>query len=122
LRPIAEIEVFGQGIPLPAAGILNAGATPQASSPIEVEEKAVLGANGLLDDEMAINAHGFRPGQRVVLLVGVSPARLQAAQVWVLKGRNGPLEPIRFGDEVSVENRDQLTGGGLGVRFAAPAL
>src|ERR1051325_8566415 len=52
LGSIAQVEVFSQSIPLPAAGILNASPAPQSCCPVEIKKEAVLGTDRLLDDEM----------------------------------------------------------------------
>jgi len=49
LRPIAEVEVFGERAGLPATGALDGGATPDARGPVEVEEEPRSEPRLLLD-------------------------------------------------------------------------
>src|SRR5919204_4250922 len=59
LRTVTEIEVFAQRVVLPAAGLLDARATPQACRAIEIEEPTAATAGRLFQKQMPVEEHGL---------------------------------------------------------------
>ncbi len=83
LRTVAEIEVFGEGIVLPAAGVFDAGAAPEAGGAVEIEEAAAAAAGGLLEEQVAIEEHGLHPREQRIGAVQVAPAGLDHADLGI---------------------------------------
>ena len=83
LRAIAEIEVFGERIVLPASRSLDTSPPPDARRAIKVEEPPRAGARRLLDEEVTVQQHRLDFRQQRVLLVEVTPTRLDHADVGV---------------------------------------
>src|SRR6266568_5129171 len=54
LSTIAKIEIFGEGIVLPASPSFDAGASPETSRPIEIKKAATAAARSLLEQEVPI--------------------------------------------------------------------
>ena len=63
LGAVAQVEVFGEGVSVPAAGIGNAGAPPHAARTIKVDEVAGKGAAHLLDEEVRVQAKGLQASE-----------------------------------------------------------
>src|SRR5207244_9578513 len=74
LGAVAQIEVFGERIVLPAAGVFDGGAPPDARGSVEIEEAAAAVARGVLDDEVPVEEDGLRLRQMAVVAVRVLPA------------------------------------------------
>ncbi len=98
---------------LPAAGIVDGGAAPEAGGAVEIEEDAAAGARAVLDDEMAVEQNAFDLGERRVVAVEVGPARLEHGQLGVHEIGDSAAEKIGAGDEIGVEDGDEFAGGGL---------
>ena len=54
LRAVAEVEIFGQRVVLPAAGVVDRGAPPDAGRAVEVEEAAGAVAPAVLEHEVRV--------------------------------------------------------------------
>ena len=54
LRPVGDVEVFGERVGLPASGVLQTGAAPDPRCAVEVEKPAGPVARGVLDHEVAV--------------------------------------------------------------------
>ena len=61
---------------------------------------------------MPVQEHGLRSSQRTRGAIQVSPASLHHPDLWVLEVPDQRGNEVSFGDEVRVENRDELTLGG----------
>src|ERR1043166_5172240 len=57
LRAVAEVEVFGQRVVLPAACFIDAGTPPETCGSVEIEKASAAAARGLLKEEMAVEEH-----------------------------------------------------------------
>src|SRR5215217_7001166 len=68
LGAITEIEILGQGVVLPAAGIGNRGPSPHSGGAVEIEESAGAVTPAMLEHEMAVEENRLNlREQRVVL-------------------------------------------------------
>ncbi len=68
---------------LPAAGIRDGRAAPDARRAVEVEKAAGAIAAAVLEDEVAVEQNRLDLRQQRVVLVDVAPARLHHADVRV---------------------------------------
>src|SRR5215472_12095564 len=59
---------------------------------------------------MAVEENGFRFGQRGIIAIDVTPARLRHGQFRISKVRNGAVKEIRRRKKIGVENGDELAG------------
>ena len=87
LGAITQIEVFGQGIRLPAPGIVNRLPAPDPSRAVKIQEQASPAARRLLDPEVAIDAEGLRQREPGVGAVEVPPAGLHHGDGGILEER-----------------------------------
>jgi hypothetical protein len=108
-----QVEVFGQRIVLPAAGVGDRALPPHPGRAREVEEAAAAVPRGVLHHEVAVEEDRLEPREERVLLVQVAPARLDAADLALGEVVDRLLEEVGLGDEVRVEQRDELALGGL---------
>src|SRR5262245_45428840 len=76
LRPVAEIEVFGQRVMLPPARFVYGGASPDPGRAVEVEEPARTIAAAVLEHEMPVEQDRLDLGEERVVLVDVPPPGL----------------------------------------------
>ena len=83
LAAVAEIEVFGERVVLPAAGVVDGGAAPDAGRAVEVHEPAAAVAGGVLDDEVAVEEDRLALGEQRRIAVEVVPAHLHHADLVV---------------------------------------
>src|SRR4029079_18141333 len=108
LRAIAEVEIFGERVVLPAAGVVDRRPPPHAGGAVEVEEPAAAVAAAVLEDEMAVEQDRLDLGEQRVVLVDVPPARLHHRDFAVAEVRHQPGEEIAGRDEVGVEDGNEL--------------
>ena len=108
-----RVGVFGEGVVLPAASLVDDAAAPDACGAVEVKEEAGAGARAVLEDEVAVEEDGFDLGEEAVVAVEVSPAGLHHADSRLGEVVDGAQEPIGAGDEVGVEDGDEFAGGGF---------
>ena len=95
LGAVAEVEVLGEGVVLPAAAALDAGAPPEAGRAVEIEEAPGAAAGGLLEHEVAVEEHGLDAGEERVGAVEVAPAGLDHADPGIGEEMDGLREQIR---------------------------
>ena len=103
-----DLGVLGERGRGPAARVVDRAAAPDAARAVEVEESAGAVAVGRLEDEVAVDEEALDVRQEVLVEVQVVPARLHEPD---LRGRevgHRLAEEIRRGDEVGVEDRDEL--------------
>ena len=116
LRTIREVGVFGQGVVLPAAGVVNYFAPPYAGRAIEVEKRAAPRPRAMLDHEVAVEENGFDVGQKRIVAVQIRPARLHhpdfLAALGIQEIRNRAPQEIRFRNEVGVKDRHEFALSG----------
>jgi len=108
LGAITQIEVFGQGICLPATSVINRLPAPDPSRTIKIQEQAGPAARCLLDPKVAVNPEGLRQGETGVSPVEVPPACLHHGNSGVLEERQGTQEKVRRRDKIGVEDGDKL--------------
>ena len=111
LGAVAQVDVFGEGVVLPAAGFFDGGGPPQAGGAVEVDPRAAAVAGGVLDHEVPVEEDGLPAGEQAVGAVEVAPARLHHAQLGVGEVVDGALEKVGGRHEVGVEDGDQFTFG-----------
>ena len=122
LRAVAEIEVLGQRVVLPAARVDDRRATPDAGRAVEVEEEARAVAAAVLEHEVAVEQDRLDLRQQRVVLVDVAPARLDHRDLRIDEERHRARQEVGGRDEVGVEDRDELALGDLQPASSAPAL
>lgn len=127
LGPVADVQIFREGVVLPASRVDEGLAAPQPRGPVEVEETAPAVARTLLHQEVPVEEEALGPGQPRRRLVEVVPAGLHHPDAGVGHGRQQLLEEAGVGDEVRVEDEDVLSGCrfeafGEGARLVAGAV
>ena len=111
LGPVAQVQVFGQRVVLPAAGVVDRGAAPDAGGAVEVHEPAAAVAGRVLDDEVAVEEDRLALGQQAGVAVEVVPADLDHADLGVGEVVDHVVEDVDRRDEVGVEDGDVIAGG-----------
>ena len=107
-RAIRDVEVFGQRVVAPAAGIDDRLAPPDPGRAVEVEPVAAGGAGLLLDGEVAVDGECLEAGQQRIVAIDVTPPSLDEGEARVGgDDRDGRCQEVRRRDEVGVEDRDQ---------------
>ncbi len=81
LSPVAQVQILGQGIALPAPGIDDTSASPNSGRAVKIEKGLDDVAGGLLNHKMAIDAQRLGHGQGRRLGINVSPAGLDTTYV-----------------------------------------
>jgi len=115
LRPIADVEVLGKRVVLPASRVQERLLAPQPRGAVEVEEAAAEVASPLLHQEVAVQKQGLGPREPRVLFVDVIPARLHQANAGILHDGQQRLQQTRRGHEIGVQDEDEVPG-----RFLQP--
>ena len=113
LRAIAEVEILGQRVVLPAARIVDRDAAPDAGGAVEVEEAAAAVAAAVFEDEVTVEQNRLDLRQQRVVLVDVAPARLHHADLRIAEVRHQPHQEVGRRNEVGVENRRRTRRGRL---------
>src|SRR5260221_5678437 len=108
LRAIAQIEIFRERIVLPAAGVLDCDAAPNAGSAVEIEEASAAMATAVLENEMTVEQNRLDLREQRVILVDVSPARLHHADFRIAEVRNQPREKTGGRDKNGFEDADEF--------------
>ena len=106
LRAVAEVEVFGQRVVLPAAAVVDGVTPPDAGGAVEVEEAAAAVAAAVLEHEVGVEQDGLDLREQRVVFVQVSPARLHHADLGVGEVVHRRHQEVGLRDEVGVEDRD----------------
>jgi hypothetical protein len=63
LRAIAQVEIFGEGVVLPAARFVDARPAPQTGGAVEIKETTAAAAGGLLEEKVAVEEHRLDAGE-----------------------------------------------------------
>ena len=113
LRTVAEIEILGQRVVLPATRIDDRFATPDAGRAVEVEEVARTISPAVLEHEVTIEQDRLDLREQRVILIDVSPARLDHRDLRIDEERHRPVEKVLGRDEVRIEDGDELALGDL---------
>ena len=111
LGAVGKVEVFGQRVALPSAGIVDGGAAPDAGRAVEIEKTPGGGANGVFDVEMRVEEKGLRAGQQRVAAVQVTPSGLHHSDARIGEFGNEPAKEIRLRNEVGVKDGDGIGAG-----------
>ena len=85
LRAITQIQVFRERVMLPAACFLDAGASPQTSRSIEIEETPAAASRRLLQQEMPIEKHRLDAREQRVAAIEMAPTCLDHSHLRVGK-------------------------------------
>ena len=85
LRAVAEVEIFGERVVLPAAGVGDGRAAPDAGGAVEVEEPPGAVAAAVLEHEVTVEQNRLDLRQQRVVVVDVAPARLHHADSGIAK-------------------------------------
>ncbi len=113
LRAIAQVEVFGQRVVLPAARVADRRAAPHAGRAVEVEEATRPVARAVLEHEVAVEQHRLDFRQERVVLIEMAPARLHERKLRIREVADRPPQEVGRRHEVGVEDRDELAARGL---------
>ena len=108
LRAIAQVEIFGQRVVLPAAGISDRRSPPDARGAVEVEEQPGAVPSAVLQHEVGVEQDRLDLREQRVVLVDVPPSRLHHRDAVVAEVRNRLLQEVRRRNEVRVEDGDEL--------------
>src|SRR5713101_861043 len=126
LGAVGQIGVLGEGVVLPAAGVVNRGTAPDAGGTVEIEESAAAGAGAVLDDEMTVEKDGFDVGEEGVVGVEVGPAGLDHGDFFsairIEEIRDGAAEEIGGREKIGVEDGHEFAAGGAEAVFEGASL
>jgi hypothetical protein len=111
LGAIAQIEIFGERVVLPAAGIDNARFSPEPSRAIEIEKTSAATPGGLFQKQMAVQEHGLNAGEQRVTPIQMSPARLDHPDLGVSEEMDRVPEQIAARNEIRVEDANEFAFG-----------
>src|SRR5271157_4274581 len=113
LRAVAEVGIFGEGVVLPSAGVVDRLAPPHPGGAVEVEEHSGARSTAVLQHEVSVEQNGLDLGQEGVIAVEVRPPRLHHADLRIGEVMDDFHKPLRLGCKIGVEDRDELAGGDL---------
>ena len=108
LGPIAEIQVLGQRVVLPASGIFNCAFSEDPSRAVEIEVASGQEPRKAFQHEVSVQEDGLDLGKERVLPVQVRPASLNHADLGVCKIVDRLPEKVTIGDEIRIEDGDKL--------------
>jgi len=111
LRPVTQVEVFGQGRGPPAARILHTGAPPHPGRAVEVEEEPGAEAGFVLDPKVPIEQEGLGARQPAIFLIQIAPGGLHHPHPGIGERRKEPSQQIGLGDEIRVQNEEEISLG-----------
>jgi len=120
LGPVAQVEVLGEGVGLPPAGLFQARPTPDPGGAVEVEEAVRRVATPLLEEKVAVEEEGLGACEPALPFVQVVPAGLNHPHRRIPKGRQESVEEVRGGHEVGVENEEEFAVGRLQAVLEGP--
>ncbi len=82
LGAVGEIDIFGESVVLPAAGIFDGLFAPSARGAVEVDETSGAVAGGMFDHEVAVEEDGLATGEHGLGTVEVRPAASGRSRCW----------------------------------------
>src|SRR5207244_9214865 len=94
LRAIAEIEVLGERIVLPPAGIVDRFAATHTGRAVEIEESAGPISAAMLEHEVTVEENRLNLRQERIVLIDVTPARLHHPDSSVAEVRHQTRQKI----------------------------
>ena len=124
LGAVGEVEVFGQGVVRPAAGLVDRLPAPDPGGAVEVEKTAAALARGVLDHKMAVEKDRLSAGQQRIVSVDVTPAGLHHADLGIHEMGHAPAQELGTRNKIGIEDGDQLASrrletGGQGAGLEA---
>ncbi len=120
LRAVGQVQILGEGIVLPAAGVLDASSAPHAGRAVEAHEPPAAIAGCVLDHEVPVQQDGLRLGQQRLVTVDMVPPSLNHSDFGVGEMVDGVLQNVAGRDEVRVEDAQKLSGGRLHALLERP--
>jgi len=111
LSAVAEVEILRQRVPLPAAGVLDAGPPPDASGAVEVDKQPSPAPCCLLDDKVTVHPQCLGLGEERVVPVEMSPTGLDAADGGVSKVGDNSLQKVWRGKKIGIKDGHQFPFG-----------
>ena len=113
LGAITQVSIFGEGVVLPAAGVLDRGSAPHAGGAVEVEEAPGKVSGAVLDHEMAVEQNGLDFRQVRVMAIEPGPAALDHRHLGVGEVVDHLADDRRGRNKVGVKDGDELARRGL---------
>lgn len=103
-----EVHVLHKCSRIPSARGVDARLSPHAASAVEVEEVARREARVLLALDVRVQADLLVAAEERFVGVQVGPAPLHETDVFVLEDRHRAQQKVGLGEEVGVEDGDEL--------------
>ncbi len=122
LCPVAQVQVLGERVRLPASRFLHTAATPHACRPVEVEEEARAVAGPVLDGEVGVQKERLRTGEPAPPGVQVAPGGLHRAHGGIRERRDQPQQQVRRRYEIGVQDQEEVAPGQVGAGRQRPRL
>ena len=97
LGPETEVQIFGQGVGLPAACILDGLFPPDSGCTVELQKMMAGLTAHLLDGEVNIELQGLKLGEQRKIVVEMGPTGLNHPDPFVLEIGDGVFEKLRIG-------------------------
>jgi hypothetical protein len=110
LRPVAQVQILGQGGGAPAARILYRRSPPDSRGAREVGEVTVRRSDRLLHEEVEVDRKRLQPREPRVALVQVTPSCLREADGWIIENPQRAAQEFPRRHEVRVEDCDEGRG------------
>ena len=107
----AEVEVFGEGVGLPPAGIFYGASAPHTCRAIELQQKVAKAAPRLLHAEVDVELQGLQAGDETVVFIEVFPSGLHHADPGVVEVGDGAFQKVGPRQKIGVEDGDELAPG-----------
>ena len=94
LRAIAQIEILGQRVVLPAARVVDGRPAPDAGGAVEIEEAPAPVAAAMFEHEVTVEEDRLYLREQRVVLVDVPPACLHHADFGIGKMGHQPRQEV----------------------------
>lgn len=108
LCTVAEIQIFGDRIVLPAARVGDRLAPQNARGAVEVQKPPGPTARGLLDDEVSVEGECGCTRQLRVTVVEIRPPGLNDPDLWVREVRDCAPKKVARNHEIRIEHSDEF--------------
>lgn len=92
LSAVAQVEVLGERVGLPAPCVEEALPPPNSRGAVEVEEAPRCVASTLLEVEVTVEQERLSPSEAVLLLIQVIPPSLDHTHRWVHERTEQPVQ------------------------------
>jgi hypothetical protein len=113
LSAVGQVEILGERVVLPPAGIGNCGPAPDPASAGKIEHASGAEPRAVLHEMVTVEHERLHAREQALLTVQMPPTRLHHADRWVAEITDDGAEKIRLGNEVRVEDGDELALGAL---------